>query len=213
MKSKATARMTWVITLISLVTICGCGGNRALKETRELAQSYEAYVIRRTGDDKRPDWTSEKAFIENDKGLHFTGAHVGGADYAVTVRLAKSEATKNLLESVEIKTRGEFGTAMHGENRHAEDIGRYVTDAIAWMVDSLRVRGIRQKEIYYEEVLDPMSQEIRYNAWVQVQIPKQDYLKAKIDAARRLVNKTIDERDEEARDKALELLEKLEEEA
>ena len=212
MTTNSIVRLGGLVLAASLF-VHGCGGNRALKETQELAQSYESYVIRRTGEDKRPAWTSEKAFIENDKGLHFTGGYTGGADYAVTVRLAKSEATKNLLESIEIKTRGEFGTAMHGENRHAADIGRYVADGVAWVVESLRVRGIRQKEIYYEEVLDPMSQEIRYNAWVQVEIPKQDYIKAKIDAARRLVNKTIEEKDEEARDKVLDLLEKLEEEA
>ncbi|MDY6989617.1 MAG: hypothetical protein SWQ30_16340 [Thermodesulfobacteriota bacterium] len=213
MRTRLLIAIAWAILPTALFPVCGCGGNRALKETRKLAQSYETYVMTRTGEDKRPDWTSKKAFIEDDKGLHFTGGHVGGADYAVTVRLAKSEATKNLLESIEIKTRGEFSTAMHGENRNPEDLGRYVTDAVAWVVENLRIRGIHQKEIYYEQVLDPMSQEIKYNAWVQVQISKPDYVKAKVDAARRLLNKTIQEKDEDAKEKALELLKKLEEEA
>jgi hypothetical protein len=210
MKTKFFTRISGVV--VSLLLVCGCGGNKALKETRKLAQNYESYVMTRTGEDNRPDWTSEKVFIEDDDGLRFTGGYIGGADYTATLRLAKSEATKNLLESVEIKTRAEFGTAMHGENRNSEDLGRYVTDAVAWVVENLRIRGIRQKEIYYEQVLDPMSQEVRFNAWVQIQIAKQDYVKAKVDAARRLVNRTMQENDDEAKEKALELLEKLEEE-
>ena len=213
MKTNPLARIMWMLAPTILFVMCGCGGSKALKETRNLAQNYEAYVMTRTGENNRPDWTSEKVFIEDDAGLRFTGGYIGGADYTVTLRLAKSEATKNLLESIEIKTRGEFGSAMHGENRNEEDIGRYVTDAVAWMVENLRIRGIRQKEIYYEQVLDPLSQEVRFNAWVQVQIQKQDYMKAKVDAARRLVKRTIQENDDEAREKALELLEKLEEEA
>jgi len=41
---------------------------------------------------------------------------MGGADYALTLRLAKSEAMKNLLESIQVKAMGEFSSAIHGQN-------------------------------------------------------------------------------------------------
>jgi hypothetical protein len=83
---------------------------------------------------------------------------------------------KNLLESVEIKARSEFSSAFHGANRKGADTGRYVTDAVAWTVENLRVQGIREREIYFEQVFDPMRQAFLYNAWVKLEIPRGDYL-------------------------------------
>jgi hypothetical protein len=80
-------------------------------------------------------------------------------------------------------------------------------------VDNLRIRGIQQRLVYYEQVFDPMSQSFRYNAWVQLAMPRADYVKAKIDAAERLVDKAVREKDEKAKEKALDLLEKLRQEA
>jgi len=57
-----------------------------------------------------------------------------------------------------------------------------------------------------------MSQSFKYNAWVQVTITRSDYVKAKTDAAQKLLEKAIREKDEEARKKALEILDKLQQE-
>jgi len=56
-----------------------------------------------------------------------------------------------------------------------------------------------------------VSQLFKYNSWVQVGISRADYVKAKLDAAQRLVDKTIRDNDQEAKTKAMELLEKLRE--
>jgi hypothetical protein len=80
-------------------------------------------------------------------------------------------------------------------------------------VENLKVSGIRQQAIYYEQHFDPVSQRTRYNAWVNLEIGKVDYLKARVGAAERLLKKAIREKDEEAKEKALELLEKLRTEA
>ena len=138
---------------------------------------------------------------------------MGGADYTLTLRLARAEATKNLLESIQIKARSEFSSAMQGNNRNQSDIGRYVTDTVAWTVDNIKVRGIRQREIYYEQIFDPASQGFKYNAWVQLEISKADYAKAKVNAAQKLLDKSIREKDEEAKKKGFEVLEKLRQEA
>jgi len=192
--------------------LAGCGTSKVAKQNEAIIEMQRPIVVESTGKDKRPDWTSQETFIENDQGFHFTGGYMGGVDYALTLRLAKAEATKNLLESIEIKARSEFSSAIHGRNRDDGDLGRYVTDAVAWTVENLRVRGIRQGMSYYEQIFDPVSQSFKYNSWVQLVISKPDYQKAKVDAAQRLLDKAAREQDKEAKEKAMELLEKLRQE-
>jgi hypothetical protein len=196
---------------IFLITT-GCGTSKVAMQNAAIIELHRPVVVEKTGMDKRPDWTSEKPFLEDDQGFHFTGGYMGGADYALTLRLAKSEATKNLLESIEIKARSEFSSAINGQNRIDGDLGRYITDAVAWTVENLRVRGIQQNQIYYEQVFDPTSQSFKYNSWVQLIISKFDYQKAKVEATQRLLDKAIQEKDKKAKEKAMELLEKLREE-
>ena len=193
--------------------LIGCGASKAARKNVSFIEVHKPVIVEKTGKDNRPDWTSEKPFFENEDGLHFSGGYMGGADYSLTLRLAKAEATKNLLESVQIKVRSEFSNAIHGQNRVDSDLGRYVTDAVAWTVDNLRIGGIKQNQIYYEQIFDPISQSFKYNSWVQLRISTVDYVKAKTDAAQSMLNKAIQENDEEAKDKALELLEKLRQDA
>jgi hypothetical protein len=199
------ARIIIIIVIACALTACASGAH--------LEQDTIPKTVTRTGEDNRPEWTTNKTFTEKDDTFFYTGGIMGGADYALTLRLAKSEAAKSLLESVEIKARVEFSNALYGQNRNESDLGRYVTDAVAWTVDNLRVRGIRQRKIYYEQVFDPHSQSFKYNTWVQLELSKADYLKAKIDSAEKLLEKAIREKDQEAKEKALELLEKLRQEA
>ena len=84
-------------------------------------------------------------------------------------------------------------------------------DTVAWTVENLRIEGITQDRIYYEQIFDPVSQSFKYNSWVQVGISRADYVKAKTDAAQKLLDKAIRNNDQEAKSKAMELLEKLRE--
>ena len=199
------ARIIVVIGVAFALTACASNAY--------LEQDTIPKTVTKTGEDNRQEWTTEEIFMEKGDNFFYTGGVMGGADYALTLRLAKSEATKNLLESIEIKARAEFSSAIHGKNRSEGDLGRYVTDAVAWTVDNLRIGGIKQSSIYYEQVFDPISQSFKYNAWLKLEISKADYLKARAESAQRLLDKAIREKDEEAKEKALELLEKLRQEA
>jgi len=212
MKKSMFIVLTTELTLTIFLTF-GCSSSKVAKQKEALIEVHKPVIVNRTDKDNRPEWTTKEPYIEEDGYLIYTGGMIGGADYALTLRLAKSEATKNLLESIHIKARTEFSNAIHGQNRSETDLGRYVTDAVAWTVDSLRIGGIRQKEIYYEQVFDPANQSFKYNAWVQVQISKPDYLKAKIAATEKLLDRAIRQKDQEAKEKALELLDKLGQEA
>ena len=198
--------------LVPILIIIGCGGSKVVKQNQAMAELNMPVVMEKTGGNQRPEWTNRTTFYEDGQGFRFAGGVMGGSDYALTLRLAKSEAIKNLLESVEIKTRSEFSSVMHG-NYGNDDIGRYVTDAVAWTVDNLRVGGIKQRDIYYEQTFDPGTHRARYNAWVSLEISKADYIKAKTTAVERLLKKAINEQDAEAKEKALELLERLRNEA
>jgi len=213
MKKYSKIKIFSCVTVPFLALIFGCGGNKVVKQNQAMADLYKPVVHEKTGTTQRPVWTNQTTFYEDDVGFHFSGGVMGGSDYALTLRLAKSEAIKNLLESIEIKTRSEFSSVMHGNYGKNEDIGRYVTDAVAWTVENLRVSGIKQQDIYYEQTFDPGTQRVRYNAWVNLNINRADYIKAKTGAAEKLLNKAIRERDEEAKQKALELLERLRTEA
>ena len=122
-----------ILTIVMAFLPFGCGASKAMKEKQALVEVQSPIVVTKTGQDKRPDWTSENPFREDDKGLYFSGGIMGGADYALTIRLAKAEATKNLLESIQIKLRSEFSSAIHGQNRIDNDLGRYATDGVAWV--------------------------------------------------------------------------------
>ena len=212
MKKRFTIHVCSLFVIPLLVLIMGCGGNKVVKQNQAMAELSKPVVVEKAGATQRPAWTNQTTFYEDAQGLHFTGGVMGGSDYALSLRMAKSEAIKNLLESVEVKARSEFSSAMHG-NYGNDDIGRYVTDAVAWTVESLRIGGIKQINIYHEQILDPATHRIRYNAWVNLEISKADFIKAKTGAAERLLKKAIREQDAEAREKALELLERLRNEA
>jgi hypothetical protein len=203
---------TLSMILVPILIISGCGGSKVVKQTQAMAELSRPVVIEKTGTTQRPEWTNRTTFYDDGQVFRFTGGVMGGSDYALTLRLAKSEAIKNLLESVEIKARSEFSSVMHG-NYGNDDIGRYVTDAVAWTVDNLRIGGIKQRDIYYEQTFDPDTHRNRYNAWVSLEISKADYIKAKTTAVERLLKKAISEQDAEAKEKALELLERLRTEA
>ena len=212
MKKHSMMKVVGWFVVSFLLPIMGCGGNKVVKQNQAMAELNKPVVIEKTGATQRPEWTNQTTFYEDESGIHFIGGVMGGSDYALTLRLAKSEAIKNLLESIEIKARSEFSSVMHG-NYGNDDIGRYVTDAVAWTVDNLRIGGIKQRNIYYEKDFDPGTHRVRYNAWVNLEVSKADYIKAKTRAAEKLLNKAIREKDEEAKEKALELLDRLRTEA
>jgi len=205
--------LNFIICIIMVLILYGCGGNRITKQDRKIQNHYKPVVLEKSGSTKRPAWTFNNTFFKDKNGFHFIGGVMGGGDYTLTLRLAKSEAVKNLLESIEITATSEFSSTFEGDNRSANDLGRYVTDTVAWTIENLRVSGITQRQVYYEQVFDPGSQTFKYNAWVELEIPNSDYIRAKVSVAERLLDTSTRENDAVAKQKALELLEQLNREA
>lgn len=164
------------------------------------------------GDAGRPDWADMETYWTSGGSIFYTGRYYGGADYGLTARIAKAEAIKSLIESVSVKARSEFSYSLHGNNIAPEDLGRYVTDSVGWVVENLRIGGIKLRGVYHEKVEDNSSGRPRYNVWVLLEINRDDYLKARTGAVERLIQKTKSEKNTEARAKAEELLKRIEKE-
>ena len=162
--------------------------------------------------DDRPEWTKQTVFEDEDLGMiYFSGGFQNGSDYSVTIRCANAEALKVAVQAISQFIRAEFSSYVRGSNTGDLGVDRYVSDGIASFTDNLHVQGVRQKGIYYEEMFSPSIMQPTYNVWVQLEMAKVDYLKAKVDAIRRLRDKFNQEGRKEAKEKADEILKDLKE--
>lgn len=195
-----------------LVLFTGCGGNSNIKQARQTVQEvYEIQKpieVRTSLSDKRPAWI-HKSMFEDEGNLYFSGGYMNGSDYSVTIRCANAEALKSAIQSISQFIRSEFSMYAHGPNTGADGIDRYVSDGIATVTRSLHLQGIKQKEIYYEEMFSPYVMQPTFNIWVQLEISKAEYLKAKADAVRQLRNRFASAGKVEAKKKAENLLNDL----
>jgi len=101
-----------LLVIFILFLPIGCGAGKVAREKAEMIEVHRPVVVEKTGQDDRPDWTTQRTFMEQNGNLVYTGGVMGGADYALTLRLARSEATKNLLESIQIKARGNSAVSL-----------------------------------------------------------------------------------------------------
>ena len=187
------------LILVALMLL-GCAAKRH--------EIFKEEVIETSKGSSKPEWVF-KTFKELDDGYEFSGGVADVADYALGISEARAEAIKNGIVSIQIKVGTEFTKFAEGSNMSQDLIGKWVSDGIAFLSDSLYVSGIKQKEIYYEKVLYNTEYKPHYNIWALCSISSADYLKTKIDAAQRLVNKYQQEKNEEAKKKAEELLDRL----
>jgi hypothetical protein len=169
---------------------------------------FKEEVIETSKGSSKPEWVF-KTFKNAKDGYEFSGGVTDVADYGLGISEARAEAIKNGVISVQIKVGTEFTKFAEGSNMAPDVIGKWVSDGIAFLSDSLYVSGIKQKEIYYEKVKYNTEYKPHYNIWALCSISSADYLKAKIDAVQNLVNKYQQEKNEEAKRKAEELLDRL----
>jgi hypothetical protein len=196
-----------IVIIISLA-FSGCGAAKALN-LKEAYQIQKPIVVRTSLDDDRPQWTQNTVFELNGK-IYFTGGFADGADYAVTIRCANAEALKSAVQSISQYIRTEFSEYVHGSNSAADEgIDRYFSDGIATFSENIHVQGIRQAELYYEEMFSPTLMQPNYNVFVKLEMSKADYLHAKASVLKKLRDRFKDEGEFQAKEKAEKLLEDL----
>ncbi len=161
---------------------------------------------------KGPDWVIRDTYYEENGMMYFTGGFLSGSDYSLTVRTANAEALKTAAQAIGEFIRVEFSEYTQGSNMHG-DVDRYISDGIAVFIDRIKVHGVKQKEIYYEELFSPRDMQPAYNIFVKLELPMVDYIQAKAEMLRRLRDKFRKEGNTEAKEKAQKLLEELKKEA
>ncbi len=197
--------MRYFITVIIILTLNACAAKQP--------EVFNSKVLETSENSDKPEWVFQTfQELPKGKGFQFSGGVTDVADYALGVSEARAEAIKNGVISIQIKARSEFSKFVEGSNIAPDLIGKFVSDGVAFIADSFYVTGIQQKQIYYEKEKYNTEYRSHYNIWALCYISGADYLKARIDAAQRLVNKYQNEKNFEAKKKAEELLEKLKEE-
>ena len=187
-----------------LLLLAGCAARQP--------EIFTEKVLETSKDSSKPEWVF-KTFRETKGGYEFSGGVTDASNYALGVSEARAEAIKNAVISVQINVGSEFTKFVEGSNMAPEMIGKWVSDGIAFLSDSLRVSGITHREIYFEKVRYNTEYKPHYNVWALCSISSVDHMKAKIDAAQRLVNKYRNEKNEQAKKKAKELLDRLRKES
>ena len=218
LKKLARALSSWPCISLTLLFVSfiasGCATSKSVKEAKKsVREAYEVQkpiVVNTSKEDKRPDWTKETVF-EKDGSIYFSGGFQDGADYSVTIRCANAEALKIAVQSISQFIRAEFTEYVQGPNTGADGVERYVEDGVATFVDNLHIQGVRQKEVYYEEVFSAQIMQPTFNVWVKLGMSKAEYVKCKADALKRLRDRFAKEGRKEAKEKAERLLDDLKE--
>lgn len=130
---------------------------------------FKEEVMETSKDSSKPEWVF-KTFKEVDDGYEFSGGVSDVADYALGTSEARAEAIKNGMVSIQIKVGTEFTKFAEGSNMSQDLIGKWVSDGIAFLSDSLYVSGIKQKGIYYEKVISNIEYKPHYNIWALLAI-------------------------------------------
>jgi len=187
---------------------CSSDVKDVVQETRDQYEIQKPITVRTSEDtdSNRPEWTKVSC-REGEKVIAFSSAFFGGSDLALSTRAANAEALKNLAQSIGQFIRVEFSSFAEGSNSGGE-VDRWMSDGISVFVSSLRLTGIRQTKVYWEELISPELTPM-YNAFVILEISKHDYILAKADALKSLRERFKKEKDLPAKEKAERLLEEL----
>ena len=210
--------MRIIALLISVILVLwGCAGTSkevkiAQKQAKVAYEMQKPVVVKTSEDDKRPAWTKQSSYSD-DVSVYFTGGFLNGADYPLTVRSANAEAIKVACQRISQFIRAEFSGYIQGTNQAGDRLDRYVSDGIATFTKSLHIQGLRQSDIYYEEVFVPAVMSPGYNVWVKIEMPKVDYMRANTEALKALRDGFKKEGDLEARKRAEKLPNELKKEA
>ena len=204
------------LLLFIVLMIAACGTSKiasmSQNEIQEIYEFQKPAVVRTSEDDNRPQWTHKTVFEESGK-IYFTGGFIQGSDYAVTIRCANAEALKNAVQAISLYIRAEFSQYVQGSNAaDGAGIERYVEDGIATFSENIHVQGIRQVQVYYEELYSTAWMRSAYNVFVKLEMSKADFLKAKSDVLQKLRDRFNNEGEKVAEQKAQKLLQDLKDE-
>lgn len=202
-----------IIITISILLTFGCSSTLKNDQVvpaaiQENLKTQEPVLVRTSENVSRSVWTINTFGGDAGK-IYFSGGFLNGSDFPVSVRCANAEALKTAIQSISQIIRGEFSSYVQGSNTDTGGIERYVEDGIAIFNKNIHVSGLKQKKVYWEEMLSPAAMQSTFNVWVMLEMDKGDYLRAKADVLRQLRDEFDKKGQVEAKAKAEKLLDDL----
>jgi hypothetical protein len=173
-----------ILALSLLLAPLACGGAR-VAELDDAPVGTQVIVERSEG--SRPDWIANPPEPDDDM-VFFSGGEEGYSDYGLGLRMAKAEAWQELGESV----LGTWSSLLQAsEVGGKEQIQQYARNFQELAVNQITISGAETEERYYEKaaVKTGYGVEYRYNAFVLLRIPEQEYRMAQVRALEELKNR------------------------
>lgn len=176
------ARLPRLLVLSTLAGAFACGGAAKVQELEQAPVGAEVVVESSDGD--RPDWIVDPPKTK-DGYKFFSGGEEGYSDYALGLRMAKAEAMQEMGESVlSIWSSLLQASQVGGKDR----LDEYARNFQELAVKEISLSGAETEERYYEKVAvkTVYGVDYRYNSFVLIKVPEQDYKMAQARALEQL---------------------------
>jgi hypothetical protein len=182
-----------LLALAVLLAPLACGGKN-VEELDEAPVGTQVVIERSDGD--RPDWILDPP--DDDDGFKFfSGGEEGYTDYALGFRMAKAEAMQDMGEAV----LGIWSSLLQSSDVGGKDeIQQYGRNFQELAVKEISLSGAETEERYYEKVAVKTGYgvEYRYNTFVLLKVPEQEYNMAQVRALEELKNRAREDNNVDA---------------
>lgn len=127
-----------------------------------------------------PHWLNEPFEQQGDR-FYVVGRAVDVYSRALCVHEAKVNASRDLLEGLGNKARGEFSTALHGSDLTPQEAAPYLNTLADLTRKNVEDKGIIPDDTYDEKVMVGHLPHPRfyYNCEVRISFPMQNYVHAR----------------------------------
>jgi len=195
-----------LLTIAALGAALACGGSK-VQDLDEAPVGSEVIVERSEG--SRPDWVVDPP--KDDDGMKFfSGGEEGFTDYALCLRMAKAEAMQEMGESV----MSVWSSLLQASEVGGKDqLDQYARNFQELAVKQVSMSGAETEERYYEKVAVKTGYgvEYRYNGFVLLKVPEQEYHMAQARALQELKKQAQDKGDSTAEEFIDEAIQRLDE--
>ena len=198
------SRIPRILAIAAVAGSLACGSSKV----QDLDQApVGSEVIVERSDGSRPDWVVDPP-KDKDGMKFFSGGEEGFTDYALCLRLAKAEAMQEMGESVMSTWSSLLQASEVGGKDHLDQYARNFQELA---VKQVSMSGAETEERYYEKIAVKTAYgiEYRYNGFVLLKVPEQEYHMAQARALQELKKQAQDNNDTSAEDFIDEAIERL----
>lgn len=200
------SRILHILAIGAVAGSLACGSTK-VQDLDEAPVGSE--VIVEQSDGSRPDWVVDPP-KDKDGMKFFSGGEEGFTDYALCLRLAKAEAMQDMGESV----MGTWSSLLQASEVGGKDqLDQYARNFQELAVKQVSMSGAETEERYYEKIAVKTAYgvEYRYNGFVLLKVPEQEYHMAQARALQELKKQAQENEDTSAEEFIDEAIQRLDE--